>query len=325
MSVEQRRVRWYLRLSRILCVFPISRSKDGALRSSICSVHVLISIALAGFYTATTLKSLEPVVYQEKISYLITYLPHKVQVVFTNCLIRAASIYYSRELIVFLTPPHKAQIKGCQTSGIVRLLVASPIVFSLVATVRLIAVVTVSFPGGGRILVGGENQGSIWSELLLTVIIIIVISIYRDGAFFCAFWFVSLFGREVIQRLQVLCAEVMEYGEMYAGPLGSGPVFDTRNSFAAGKELTLKILKLKNDFRTYSNIGGSFSFSLVLYIATYELFSISAVLLYPERSGSTLDFKAQILDSVMAALMLLTVAEIGHQIGSKVQLCSTKS
>ena len=321
MSVKlNNRIQWYLRISRMLGVFPLSQSKDGTLKISLCSLPTIISITLAGLYTVAMLDLLYSRLNEHTLSYRLTSVPTLVAAILTDYLIRVSSIRYSNDLIKFLGLMDSSTKQNCGSPGLMRYLGTVSTVYAVFKVIRLIVSLIV-FPEN-HISLATVNKG----------FFVEIISFGRNGTNWSALCFVTLFGEQVIARFESLCKEIMEYcGTRAVSTCADGTVSVLKPvqhrleasglnmlGLASGKELTGKITELNIAFSIYTKIGGAFIFALLVDIWAWAFYLICAVLFGHGDSSSQFIFILRVIESIMATLTLLTVAEVGHEIANRV-------
>ena len=302
MGREKKIMQWYLRVSRAFFLFPLSRSKSGALKFAVCSFPTFLSITLAGFFPAVMLLTfIYSSVNEEPLSYLITVVPSILLSVFSNSVIRVSSTCYTSDLLQFLSPLRVSwERHNWQNTKIFSMLILLPLVYAVALIIGYIAIV--AFGVQYHFSLAASDVESVWDGLLFPPFIHTTFLFCRDGPLFCAVLFISLFGQEVMKRFEMLCAEVIDV-----------------EGFISVKELSEKFAAVKTDFEIYSKIGGAFSFALVLHIGTLEFFSVSGVLFHINKSLQSFRYMMRVFESIFAALILLTIAEVGNQMESKVK------
>ena len=235
---------------------------------------------------------------------------------------------YSRNLIEFLSMPELSMAGYRRSPGVMKYLVLEPIACAMFTAICLIVSVAVHLEQ--HFSVPGVRQSSVWDGLLRPIFIHIII-FCRDGSYWCAIWFVTFFGKQVIEQFELLCVEIINHSEIGAAAITSVPVDievlaipetsgRDKQVCADGEELKDRFVELKTAFGTYSIIGGAFSFAAVMDVGAWAFSSMCAVLFDNGNSGSTFDYVIQIFETMMAVLTLLTITEVGHQIGSKVNI-----
>ena len=321
MSADKKLIQRYLRVSRIIGVFPLRKTKSGSLEFSLCSPLTFISIALAGFYTVYMFDVVLNRLDLKQLSERIEMWPVVFTAVLTDHLIRISSMRYSGDLIKFLSLPQPNMKQSRHSASKMRYLGVGPTVYAVYTVIRLIVELAVAFDKYYSL--EAAKRGTVWDGLLYDVFLQIAI-VCRDASYWCAFWFVTLFGEKVMERFELICEEIMEYSEASTEPGYPGQIKALKEPKAfevhvkgagCANKLKIGILEMKTAFEIYSKIGGTFSFAVVVSIWTWAFSSVCAALF---GGGNSVSFVHQVCESMMAALTLMTVAEVGHQIGSKV-------
>ena len=152
----------------------------------------------------------------------------------------------------------------------------------------------------------------------------------HDGALLAALCFLVMFGSRAASCFELLCAGVEKHckGLLICAPadivLRTTMLKFEQASLLGQAELIQMFVQLKTAFGIYGDVGGAFAFALVVDMGTWIFFLACTVLF---RRGSLflpLIFAIAAFQAVKAILVLVTIAELGHQLASKVQLEKTK-
>ena len=264
---------------------------------------------------------------QEQLSYRLTILPVVFTAVFTDYVVRASSINYSSDLIKFIELRKLSKHHYCcEGRCLMRYLGVVPVTYGVYNMISLVATVTLLIQQ--HFSLESTKRYSAWDGLMLPLCRGIL-TFYRAGTFWCALWFLTLFGKQVMERFELLCAQILERSGTDAAPgspdtilaVVNEPAGPDRRGVSHVQELREKAVEMKTAFEVYLKIGGAFSFALVMHIAAFAFYFICGILFKHENSDVSFPFIINLLHCVMAALTFLTVAEVGHQIRSKVWLC----
>ena len=322
MSGKGRLVRWYLRLSRIFGIFPLSRSACGILRYSVCSLPTIISITYAGSYTICMLHYMYYALNeQQNLSYRLTVIPNVVISVCTDYLTRIASMYYSNDLLKFLalTDNAKSNGKAFKTS-----LKVMPIVYPVLSLIVR------------RVFLGTETQVSARAMVRDTVwdgphaFWVGLGYFLRDGAFWSVLCFVFIFAQRLVACFEVLCADVVEHCRSTTQHVNVSPSvvihmgtkseesYRMERGSGFGEQLLDSFVRLKLAVDIYSKVSGAFFFALVADVGTWLFYLACRVLFANETATSTTAFTITVTQSLLVVSVLLSISELGHQIKCEV-------
>ena len=323
MTVNQKLALWYLRVSRVLGLFPLSRSSDGALTFSLCSLPTVVSVTMAILFTAVAADRIYFELKHHELSYRLTVLPSVIMTLLSDHLIRISSMRYSNDLVrlLELTDNCNSQCRGQDRMGY---LYIAPTMYLTASISRLI----------GRGFVNPELRWSMtnlktesgWDKLLAPGIALC--EFFHNGSFSLALYFLIIFGRRVVATLDLLCTQVLENcipsvvcmsrGDIQAGgkaeALGSAV-----HARSFGHKLVQMLVQLKTAFDIYSNIAGAFTFAVVIDIGLWVFKMTCRVLFIRESTEFLLSSAMGICHGLIALLMLLMVAEVGHEIAHQVR------
>ena len=97
------------------------------------------------------------------------------------------------------------------------------------------------------------------------------------------------------------------------GDEAESSVLATRHPGFRGKLLVEMFVQLKAAFEIYANIGGAFIFALVLDIGTWAYKMACVTFFNPDYTKLVFSSTLTVTQGLIAMLVLLMVAEVGHQ------------
>ena len=307
----------YLRISRIFGVFPVSLSTNGAATFSLFTLPTFYSIAsLLGHTAATSDFICSRLKQNQLLSYRLTVFPVAVVSVLTGSLICISSMLYSNDFFKLLTFMEQSELqnRGQFRTDYFNVVPILYFVCSLVQFTRYGLLFPESSSANTFLATGSE-----WDRVL--ALGISWLDFLRDGASLSALYFLIRFRKRVVLSFKRLCAEIAECCRCtmvptYQGIIAVGSKVETQP--LTGTELTERFVRHKAAFEIYTNIGGAFVFSLVTDIGAWLFYLLSAVLLNIEDSSTSFAFGMKIFQAGIIVMVLLTVAELGHQSASQV-------
>ena len=323
MGLHEKLLAWYLRISRIFGVFPISRSPHGPVTFSLYSLSTLYSVVMCLCYTV----SMSDFIYNRlqqnlQLSYHLTVLPNTVVSAATGFLICISSMRSRNDLVklMVITDQSKFHHRGQWGMGYLGKVPALHFICCLIQFIRHGLLFPERRPSGTFLATGWE-----WDRLLSFASSLL--DFFSDGVSSSAICFLIFFGKRVVLSFQLLCREIAEgcratmvhtyQGIVHIGSKVEAPTLIVPSPLC-GPELAQKFLQQKLAFEIYSKIGGAFIFALVTDIGTWLFYLVCAVLFNTENSSSWFPFTIKIFQAIVFVLVLLTVAELGHQITTQV-------
>ena len=328
MGASKKLTMWYLRISRIFGVFPNTRSVDGSAKFTRFSLPIFYSLAISLCYTICLVDYINGKLQQnQSLSYRLTALPSVAMSLLTGYLICISSMQYGSdfvELLRIVEIKGKLQCRGQRPLDYFSGFVAT---LSFVSSLLHVIQYVLLYPGGSTwdtFLATGPE----WDQLL--ALGTKLFGFLRDGMSLSALCFLIIFGKGIVSNFELLCKEISDccrstIVQTYQGILpviGSKaeetPALTLQVHSLGDTELAELFLLQKVSFEIYSKIGGVFTFALVAEIGTWLFYVVCAVLFNIEDPNLSFSFPTRIRQAIVVVLVLVTIAELGHQIGSQV-------
>ena len=308
----------FLRVSKVLGVFPVQTLEDGSLQFSPYSPLTFLAIALPLAYTGAILCSFvfDVLLETHRLSYLLSIVPNALLTVISDLVIRISSVLYTNELIqlVSIISDRRYGPAGGfveQFSWVVSTLFLTCFALYNGATV-----------GGDMYVEAGTGvvMASIW----------VTSSFLHDAAQICALGFILIFGKQVLSHYEGLCGEMLKLCKNNKPSLlftavanvesvekvpGAGNV---SSWFDPMEQLVHRFEKLQVAFGIFSSIGGTFVLALVLDVATWLYCLACNVLFNQYTSPSAFVLSLTVLGALLDILVLVAIAELGQQMKNKV-------
>ena len=308
---------WYLRISRIFGVFPLSRSADGAPKFSFFSLPAVYSLAICLCYTLSMANSIYSLIKEkEQLSYVLTVLSSTVVSVLTGYLISISSMCYSDDLVKMLAITQQSKFQYREQWRMDYLGVV-PILYIICVLVNFI-LYGFLFPDSSATDTF-LSAGSDWDWLL--AFRTSFFDLCSEGMLLSAPCFLIIFGERMEACLEHLCQEISECCKttmvrkypaiLCIGLENEDPNFVVQNP-VCGTETLEMLLQVKDAFEIYLKIGGAFTFALVAETETWLFYLVCAVLINTQNSASSLAFIMRICQATTVILALVTVAELGQ-------------
>ena len=277
-------------------------------------------------YIAATLDFLYPTIQNQHLSFLLPVIPFTLSCVFADSFIRISSMRSINDIIKFLEVTQK--YGGLKDQGFLRYFWMLFLLYATTAVARFI-VFSVTFHEIGAV-VKALQLGPGWRRLQSLV----SFSSYfmHDGSLLCALCFLVVFGQRAVSCFALLCEDIAGYcaqsvcSTSNAFQVNLGKLQPPRApEMGEGEELIDKFSQLKVAFGIYLSVGGAFAFGLVTYIGTWAFFLACTVLFNEDPINSAFLRTVTAFQSLTTVLMLVTIAELGHQLKSQVNEARAKS
>ena len=197
---------WYIRISRVFGVFPISRSVDGSLKFSFFSPPTAYSLTLCLCYTVSMTNLIHGGLKQKQLlSYRLTVWSSTLVSVLTGYLICISSMYYSNDLIKLLAITQQSRFK-CRGQWRTGYWCIVPMLYFLCFLINFI-LYGFLFPGSydAEIYLA---TGSDWDWLLGFGTSLF--DLCREGMFLSGLCFFIIFGESVVSCFELLCKRALE-------------------------------------------------------------------------------------------------------------------
>ena len=317
---------WYLRLSRIFGVFPLSRSADGILRYSVCSLSTILSMTYAVSYSLCMLHYMYFVLNEKHLSYRLMITPCVVVSASTDYLTRIGSMYYGNAVVKLMVLTDHGESNG---KTLRKGFIVVPIVYPALSLIRVIRAGVLG--NETQFSANDTTNGTDWDGPFDLWIGFSFIA--RDGAFWSALCFLHIFGQRVMLCFHALCTEILEHycetsnqdGKLYPGG-GAFQIGSKAKALACvkmnpdlGEKFVDSFVRVKLAFDIYAKIGGVLVFALVVDIGTWLFYLAGSVLLFStEEVDSTFAFPFVAAQSILVVLVLLSIAELGDQMECQV-------
>ena len=314
-----------LRFSKIFGVFPLRLSGTYPSKWFRCKYCTIWSAILIVTYSLAMSDFMYSTIERRPLSFVLTLLPFTISSVVTDASIRISSTRSCNDLIRFLELTAKY---GKQHDRSFMGYFWSLLILFATTAVALFVGFGLIFPEIG-VTASGLKLGPEWNRVLSFWNFFSYFM--HDGSLLCALCFLIVFGRRAVSCFKFLCGEITEYclRNLYL----SSNTFQTldkvqlpkASSLDEGDELIDKFLELKAAFGIYMKVGEIFTFALVTDIGTWIFFLACTVLFNDDTIKSGFLFTVTACQSLITVLMLITIAELGHQLRSKVNAVNAKN
>ena len=323
MGANKKLTMWYIRISRVFGVFPITRSADGSLTFSVFSLATVYSVTVCLCYTVSMGNFIYGGLKQEQLlSYRLTVLSSTVGAVLTGYLICISSLYYSKDLVKLLAITQKSKFRygGQWRIGYWCIVPMLHFVCGLINFILYGFLFPESYDAD-ILLAPGPG----WYRLLGFGTALF--EFCHVGMFLSALCFLIIFGKGVASCFELLCERALELcrstmvsthpGHICIAMENEAPSFTMHNPVCETETVKM-VLLVKDAFEIYLKIGGAFTFALVTETGTWLFYLVCAVLFSAKDSYPSFALPMMICQATTVVLALVTVAELGHQIASQV-------
>ena len=322
MSLKSPKVLWYFRISRLFGVFPVRILTDGTVRFSPWSVFNLLPFGFSLSYTVLLSHFLYSMLKLEwhHLSYVLTIFPNTITTVLTDGLIRISSIWYCNDLIKFISLT--AEVKGQRPERFMAHFRIVPALYFIFALFRVSSQVIIANQSGIQVTAVGTATGM----HPLAAFALSPCEFLHDAAIAFALFFLIIFGKRALSTFCVLCDEILRFCRVQANTVAYNvallptpcKVETVISLYVQAEQLAEKFLRLKTAFGIYSKIGGLFAFALVGDIGTFLYYLACTVMFNNESASTPFVFAMMAIQSLMHVLVLVTIAELGHQMDCQV-------
>ena len=322
MNWKTTKVLWYFRVSRLLGVFPVHISTGGTLKYTPWSALTLLPVVFSLTYSVATSDFMYSTVKAQlrHLSYVLTILPTTITTILADCFIRMSSIYYCNDLVTFIALT--AYGPNQHAKGFMNYFWVVPALFSLCFVFRDITQAI----GMSESDIPVTAVGTATGMHHLVPFLLLACDLLHDGALCSALWFLMIFGERALSSFALLCEEVLEFGRIQsdrsaytalqiARKVGAVDLISCTNH---AQKLAEKFVRLKIAFVIYSKIGGLFVFALIADMAPWLYYLVCTVLFNHEIGSTPFIFPIMAIQSLTHTLVLVTIAELGHQMDCEV-------
>ena len=305
----------FLRLSKLFGVFQVL--KDGSLKCSPYSPFTFLAVVFSLAYTGAILYSFifNVLLENHRLSYILTILPNAILTVVADYLIRISSILYSSELSQFVAVTGEARWNEQDHGFVDWFWRGLSVLFLTCCTVINVATVIGTINAGAGI---GTVMASTWTMLS---------GFFHDGGNVCALGFVLMSGMRIVSNYEGLCGEMLEFCRDKNASVSFTAVANAEKHYGAvnisacadhGQKLVDRFGQLRLAFGIFSKIGGVFILALVLDMTTW-LYSLACTVLFNQYCApSAFMFAMTVFGALLDVLVLVAVAELGHQMKNRV-------
>ena len=304
-------------------IFPVRMSADGLPTNRLSIFLTLLSITFGLSYFIGNSDYIWYTVEKSQLSRVLTALPHGLAAILTEFLIRVSSIRYCNQFIKFLALTSQQSNSLHNSESLMKYFWMLPMLYSACSLTHLIGHGILYTDTG--VSYTTLKSGSDWDRLL--AFWIIINDVLHDCSILSSICFVVHYGKRVTSSFELLCEEMLKICQAAAAHRSSSAVqfqnqlkalapLESESSHA--ERLINMFSDAKIAFGIYSKIGGTFIFALVLDAGTWIYYSACTALFGHPIAGAPLYYVVSTMYCVASAINLCVIAELGHQMASKV-------